>query len=348
MQSGINEKGNKSMKSWLLALGFCFVASAAFAGPTLDKTQKAGTLRCGVSTGLAGFGAPDAKGGWGGLDVDVCRAVAAAVLGDATKVTYVPLTSSQRFPAIQSGEVDLLSRNATHTLTRDTDLGLNFGPATFYDGQGFLVKGSLGVTSAKGLDGASVCVEPGSTAELNIQDYARRVGIKLNPIVIDNQANIEQAFFTGRCDAYSTDKSSLAASRASKASNPGDYVILPETISKEPLSPAVRHGDDEWLDIVNWTVWLLFSAEEKGITSKNADDMLKSNDPEVQRILGVVPGIGKSLHLDNKWAYNVLKQVGNYSEIFDRNVGPNTPLKLERGLNKLWSDGGLMYSPPFI
>lgn len=336
------------MKAWLLALGLCGLASTAIAGPTLDKTKRTGTLRCGVSTGLAGFGAPDGKGAWGGLDVDVCRAVAAGVLGDAAKVTFVPLTSSQRFPAIQSGEVDLLSRNATHTLTRDTDLGLNFGPATFYDGQGFMVKASLGVTSAKGLDGATVCVEPGSTAELNIQDYARRVGIKLNPIVIDNQANIEQAFFTGRCDSYSTDKSSLAASRASKANNPGEYIILPETISKEPLSPAVRHGDDEWLDIMKWTVWLLFSAEEKGITSANVDEMLKSTDPEIQRILGVVPGTGKALHLDDKWGYNVIKQVGNYGEIFDRNVGPRTPLKLDRGLNKLWSDGGLMYSPPFI
>ncbi|KAA1183947.1 amino acid ABC transporter substrate-binding protein [Rhizobium tropici] len=336
------------MKMWLLALGLCGIASVASAGPTMDKTKSAGTLRCGVSTGLAGFGAPDGKGGWKGLDVDVCRAVAAGVLGDATKVTFVPLTSSQRFPAIQSGEVDLLSRNSTHTLSRDTDLGLNFGPATFYDGQGFMVKSSLGVTSAKGLDGASVCVEPGSTAELNIQDYARKVGITLKPIVIDSQANIEQAFFTGRCDAYSTDKSSLAASRASKASDPGEYVILPETISKEPLSPAVRHGDDEWLDIVNWTVWLLFSAEEKGITSQNVDEMLKSTDPEIQRMLGVVPGMGKALHLDDKWGYNVIKQVGNYGEIFNRNVGPDTPLKLERGLNKLWSDGGLMYSPPFI
>lgn len=326
----------------------CFVASAAMAGPTLDKTKKAGTLRCGVSTGLVGFGAPDGKGVWGGLDVDFCRAVATGVLGDATKVTFVPLTSSQRFPAIQSGEVDLLSRNATHTLTRDTEVGLNFGPAMFYDGQGFMVKASLGVTSAKALDGATVCVEPGSTAELNLQDYARRAGIKLNPIVIDNQANIEQAFFTGRCDAYSTDKSSLAASRATKSGNAANFAILPETISKEPLSPAVRHGDDEWLDIVDWTVWLLISAEEKGITSKNIDEMLKSTDPEIQRMLGVAPGLGKALHLDDKWGYNVIKQIGNYGEIFDRNVGPNTPLKLDRGLNRLWTDGGLMYSPPFL
>lgn len=336
------------MKVLFLALGICGIATAALAGPTLDKTKSAGTLRCGVSTGLAGFGAPDSKGAWAGLDVDVCRAIAAGVLGDAAKVTFVPLTSSQRFPAIQSGEVDVLSRNSTHTLSRDTDLGLNFAPPTFYDGQGFLVKSSLGVTSAKGLDGASVCVEPGSTAELNIQDYARKAGITLNPIVIDNQANIEQAFFSGRCDAYSTDKSSLAASRASKASNPADYVILPETISKEPLAPVVRQGDDEWLDVVDWTVWLLFTAEEKGVTSQNVDEMLKSPDPEVQRMLGVVPGMGKALHLDDKWGYNVIKQVGNYSEIFNRNVGLDTPLKLERGLNKLWSDGGLMYSPPFI
>lgn len=336
------------MKSWILALGICGLASSAFAGPTLDKTKSAGTLRCGVSTGLSGFGAPDGKGVWTGLDVDFCRAVAAAVLGDASKVTYVPLTSSQRFPAIQSGEVDLLSRNATHTLTRDTELGLNFGPPMFYDGQGFMVKSSLGVKSAKDLDGASVCVEPGSTAELNLQDYARRAKITLKPVVIDNQANIEQAFFTGRCDAYSTDKSSLAASRAAKSGNPDDYVILPETISKEPLAPAIRHGDDEWLDIVDWTAWLLMSAEEKGITSKNVDEMLKSTDPETQRMLGAVPGMGKALHLDDRWGYNVIKQVGNYGEIFDRNVGLDTPLKLQRGLNKLWTEGGLMYSPPFI
>jgi general L-amino acid transport system substrate-binding protein len=321
-------------------------AVAAHAGSTFDKVKQAGQIVCGVNTGLAGFAMPDSQGHYTGLDVDICRALAAALFGDATKVKYVPLTAQQRFTALQSGEVDLLSRNTTWTLQRDTDLGLNFTAVVYYDGQGFMVAKKLGVKSAKELNGATICVQPGTTTELNLADYFRANKMDFKPVVIEKLDEVESAFFSGRCDAYTTDRSGLAATRAARASNPDDYVILPEVISKEPLSPAVRQGDDQWNDLVRWVIFALIQAEESGITSKNVDDMLKSNDPNIKRLLGVTPGAGKSLGIDEKWAYNEIKQVGNYGEIFERNVGQGSPLKLERGLNNLWTKGGLMYAMP--
>jgi general L-amino acid transport system substrate-binding protein len=323
----------------------CFGA-AAQAGPTLDKVKAAGQISCGVPTGIAGFAAPDNQGHWAGFDVDICRALSAAIFGATDKVKYVPLTAQQRFTALQSGEVDLLSNNTTDTLQRDTELGLNFAPVVFYDGQAFLVAKKLGVKSAKELNGATICVQPGTTTELNLADYFRANKIEFKPVVIEKLDEVESAFFSGRCDAYTTDRSGLAATRAGRASNPEDYVILPEVISKEPLSPAVRQGDDQWNDLVRWVIFSLIQAEESGITSKNVDDMLKSDDPNVKRLLGVTPGAGKSLGIDEKWAYNEIKQVGNYGEIFERNVGQGSPLKLDRGINNLWTKGGLMYAMP--
>jgi general L-amino acid transport system substrate-binding protein len=331
--------------AWVAAAAACF-AAAAQAGPTFDKVKQAGQVVCGVNTGLAGFAMPDSQGHYTGLDVDICRALAAALFGDAAKVKYVPLTAQQRFTALQSGEVDLLSRNTTWTLQRDTELGLNFTAVVYYDGQGFMVAKKLGVKSAKELNGATICVQPGTTTELNLADYFRANKIDFKPVVIEKLDEVESAFFSGRCDAYTTDRSGLAATRAARATNPDDYMILPEVISKEPLSPAVRQGDDQWNDLVRWVIFALIQAEESGITSKNVDDMVKSDDPNIKRLLGVTPGAGKSLGVDDKWAYNEIKQVGNYGEIFERNVGRGSPLKLERGLNNLWTKGGLMYAMP--
>lgn len=323
-----------------------FVSLPAFAQSTLDAVRAKGFVQCGVNTGLAGFSQPDSKGVWHGIDVDLCRAVAAAVFADARKVRYTPATTQQRFTALQSGEVDILSRNTTWTASRDAGLGLNFAGVNFYDGQGFMVPKKLGVKSAKELNGATVCVQPGTTTELNLADYFRANKMQFKPVVIEKLEEVESAFFSGRCDVYTTDRSGLAGTRISKAPKPDDYVILPEIISKEPLAPAVRQGDDEWYDITKWTVYALLEAEEKGVTSKNADEMLKSDDPTIKRLLGATPGMGKSLGLDEKWAYNAVKQVGNYGEIFDRNVGKDSPLKLERGLNDLWTRGGLQYAMP--
>lgn len=329
---------------------FTFAAASfttpAVAGPTLDAVKQRGVVHCGVNVGLAGFSMPDQQGRWTGLDVDICRAVAAALFGDAEKVRFMPFNAQQRFPALQSGEVDILSRNTTWTLTRDTSLGLNFAGVTYYDGQGFMVPASLGVKSASELDGATVCVQPGTTTELNLADYFRANNMKFNPVVIQELAELEAAFFAGRCDVYTTDASGLASTRAAKAGNPGDYVILPEVISKEPLGPSVRHGDDEWLDIVKWTVFALIEAEEFGITQANVEERLGSDNPSVKRLLGATPGMGKALGLDEAWVVNIIKAVGNYGEIFERNVGKQTPLNLDRGLNALWTNGGLMYAMP--
>ncbi len=325
------------------SLGF---AAPAKAGPTFDKVKAAGTVTCGVNTGLAGFGQPDNQGHYTGLDVDVCRALAAALFGDASKVKYVPLTAQQRFTALQSGEIDILSRNTTDTLQRDTELGLNFGPVVYYDGQGFMVPKKLGVKSAKELNGATICVQPGTTTELNLADYFRANKMTFKPLVIEKLDEVVAAYLSGRCDVFTTDRSGLAATRIARAPNPADQIILPEVISKEPLAPAVRQGDDQWHDVVDWVVYALIQAEEKGITSKNVDDMLKSDDPDIKRMLGVTPGMGKALGLDEKWAYNEIKLVGNYGEIFDRNVGKDSPLKLDRGINALWTHGGLMYAMP--
>jgi general L-amino acid transport system substrate-binding protein len=268
------------------------------------------------------------------------------VFGDASKVKFLALTAVQRLPALQSKEIDVLCRNTTQTLTRETVNGLNFCHVNFYDGQGFLISKKLGVKSAMELEGATVCVLPGTTTEMNAADFFRRNKMQWKPVVIEQTAELNKAFFAGRCDVLTSDASQLAAQR-SVSPNPDEYIILPEIISKEPLAPVVRHGDDQWYDIVNWVVMALLQAEEFGITSKNVDEMLKSKDPQIQRFLGVTPGMGKALGLDERWAYNIIKQVGNYAEIFDRNVGPNTPLKLERGLNALWNNGGIQYPAAF-
>ena len=331
------------------ALAAVLTSTGAMAGKDLDAVKARGALICGVGTGTAGFMLADSQGKWVGLDVDVCRAVAAAIFGDAEKVKYQALTAQQRFTALQSGEVDVLSNNTTITLTRDTALGLDFTAVTYYDGQGFMVNKKLGVKSAKELNGATVCVAPGTTTELNLADYFRATKMSFKPVVIEKVDDIRAAFFSGRCDVYTTDASGLYATRAANVPAPAkveDFIILPEIISKEPLAPAVRHGDQQFADIVRWTQYAMIEAEEYGITSKNVDDMLKSENPTIKRILGVTPGMGKALGVDEKWVYNIVKQVGNYGESFDRNVGAGSPLKIERGLNKLWTQGGLQYAPP--
>ncbi len=331
----------------VVALAFVLVVSGlAMAGSTLDAVKEKGFVQVGVSEGLAGFAMPDEKGVWRGLDVETGRAIACAVFGSPDKIKFVPLTSTARFTALQAGEVDVLCRNVTTTLSRDTAVGMDFAHVNFYDGQGFMVPKKLGLKSAKELDGASICVLPGSTTELNLADYFRQNGIKYNPVVIRNQSALQEAFYGGRCDCITSDSSQLAGMRV-VAPDPSKYEVLPEIISKEPLAPCVRHGDNQWKDVVNWSVQALIQAEELGITSKNVDEMLKSKDPRVKRFLGSSEGIAKALGLEKNWAYNIVKNVGNYGEIFERNVGKNTPLGLERGLNDLWTKGGLMYTPPF-
>jgi general L-amino acid transport system substrate-binding protein len=330
-----------------IALATIFTSGGAMAGKDLDTIKARGQLVCGVGAGgLAGFYLTDSQGKWTGLDVDVCRAVAAAIFGDSEKVKYVPLSAQQRFTALQSGEVDLLSNNTTITLTRDTALGLDFTAVTYYDGQGFMVSKKLGVKNAKELNGATVCVAPGTTTELNLADYFRGNKMSFKPVVIEKVDDVRAAFFSGRCDVYTTDSSGLYATRAANAANPDDYIILPEIISKEPLAPAVRHGDNQFADIVRWTQYAMLEAEEYGISSKTVDEMLKSENPAIKRILGVTPGMGKALGVDEAWVVNIVKQVGNYGESFDRNVGAGSVLKIDRGLNKLWSQGGLQYAPP--
>ncbi len=336
----------KHAKWLVLLVGLMLIAGPALAGADFDAVKKKGFIQAGVNGGVFGFGMPDEKGVWRGLDVDTARAIAAAVFGDADKVKYTPLTAQQRFTALQSGEIDVLTRNATRTLTRETQLGLNFVTVNYYDGQGFMVPKKLGVKSAKELSGATVCVLPGTTTEQNAADFFRSNKMEWKPVVIESTTELAKTFFAGRCDVLTSDASQLAGTR-SIAPKPTDYIILPEIISKEPLAPAVRHGDDQWRDIVDFSVLAMIQAEEYGITSKNVDEMLKSSDPGIQRFLGVVEGNGKALGLDEKWAYNIVKQVGNYGEVFERNVGVNTLLGIERGLNALWTNGGLMYSPPF-
>jgi general L-amino acid transport system substrate-binding protein len=337
---------NKYMTAGIAAAALMGVAGTAHAGKDLDAVKARGQLICGVNTGVAGFALADSQGKWVGLDVDVCRAVAAAIFGDAEKVKYVPTTAQQRFTALQSGEVDILSRTTTITLTRDTALGFDFTGINYYDGQGFMVNKKLGVKSAKELNGATVCVQPGTTTELNLADYFRANKMTFKPVVIEKVEEVRAAFFSGRCDVFTTDASGLYSTRAANAPNPGDYVILPEIISKEPLGPAVRHGDNQFADIVRWAFNAMLEAEEYGISSKNVDEMLKSDNPSIKRILGVTPGMGKALGVDEAWVVNIVKQVGNYGESFERNVGMGSTLKIERGLNKLWTQGGLQYSPP--
>ena len=336
---------NKTLSICLfIAFTVAALSGAVQAGENLDAIMARDNIRCGVSTGLAGFSIADSTGQWTGLDADFCGGLAAAVLGDASKVTYVPLSNQQRFTALQSGEVDLLSRNTTWTLTRDASLGLVFAGVTFYDGQGFMVPRDIGVQSATELDGAEVCVLAGTTTELNLADYFRANNMSFKPVVFEHLEEAKSAFFNGRCQVYTTDKSGLAAIISSDAPNPDDYVILPETISKEPLGPVVRRGDDEWFSIVKWLVYALIEAEEKGVTQANVESMMDSDDPVVKRLLGTSGDMGTKLGLDNAWAVRAIQAVGNYGEVYDRNV---VPIGLARtGSNRLWTDGGLMYAMP--
>jgi len=326
----------------IVAVGmFATAASAA----TLDDVKARGNLSCGVSTGLPGFSAPDDKNNWAGLDVDTCRAVAAAVLGDANKVKFVPLTAKERWTALQSGEIDMLSRNSTWTHSRDLTLGANFTGVNYYDGQGFMVSSKLGVKSAKELDGATFCIQAGTTTELNLSDFAREHGFKYTVVTVDTSDQSVQAFEAGRCDSLTSDQSQLYGLR-SKMSNPASAVVLPDVISKEPLGPVVRKGDEQWFAIVKWVLYAQVNAEEMGITSKNAKEMRGSDNPAIKRVLGSDGTFGASMGLTEDWAYNAITQVGNYGEMFERNVGMNTPLQIARGLNDLWSRGGLQYAPP--
>ncbi|APW42116.1 amino acid ABC transporter substrate-binding protein [Rhodoferax saidenbachensis] len=336
----------KTAAAVMVALGALWSATA-HAGKTLDGIKARGQVVCGVNTGLAGFSAADSSGKWTGLDVDVCRAVAAATLGDAEKVKYVPLNAQARFTALQSGEVDILSRNTTFTLTRDASLGLNQTAVTYYDGQGFMVPVKSKIKSAKQLKGQTVCVQSGTTTEKNLTDYSKASGLGIKPIVFEKLEAAEGAYFAGRCIAYTTDASGLASTRNKVAKNPADHLILPELISKEPLGPLVRRGDDEWFAIVKWTVYGLLEAEEYGVTSANVDELKSSSkDPVVGRLLGSTEDTGKLLGLDKEWLARAVKATGNYGEIFERNVGPKSALQLPRGLNNLWNKGGIQYAYP--
>lgn len=321
------------------------VSAGATAG-TLDDVKAKGFIQCGVSQGVPGFSNADSNGNWTGIDVDACRAAAAAVFGDAQKVKFTPLSAKERFTALQSGEIDVLSRNTTWTYTRDTSLGLDFTAVNFYDGQGFMVRKDLGVNSALELDGATVCTEQGTTTELNMADFFRKHQLEYVPVVVQKADEALAAYASGRCDVFTTDKSGLAAHR-SKLADSNAHVILDETISKEPLGPVVRHGDNQWKDIVTWAMFVQVNAEEMGISSKNvAKIKAETKDPGIKRLLGAEGNMGAQLSLPADWAYNVIAQVGNYGEVFERNVGPSTPVGLPRGINKLWTEGGVMYAPP--
>lgn len=335
----------KLQQALVIGASVLCIGATAQAGETLDSVKAKGFVQCGVHTGLPGFGIANSKGEWEGIDVDVCKALAAAVFGDSSKYKTTPVTTQQRFTALQSGEVDVLTRNTTATMTRDTTLGLMSTGINYYDSQGIMVKKDLGVTSAKELDTATVCVQPGTTTELNLADWFRANGLKFTPVVINSPDEAMRSYEGGRCDAFTTDKSGLATVRTTLP-NPDDHVILPEDFSKEPLGPMVRQGDDEWFMVVRWALNAMLEAEEYGITSENIDEMVKNDNPNIQRILGVTGEMGKGLGIDNKWAYNVIKQVGNYGESFDRNIGASSPMKLDRGLNAQWKDGGLMYGWP--
>jgi len=344
---GNQEEVNMNRTLLFGALTAVGLAAGAATAATLDDVIAKGELSCGVSTGVPGFAYPDANGVWTGFDVDICRTVAAAVLNDSDAIKFVPLTGKTRFTALASGEIDLLARNTTWTFSRDVDLKFTFVGVNYYDGQGFIVPKALGVTSAKELDGATVCIQTGTTTELNLADFFRANNISYDPVPIETNAEARQQYLAGACDTYTTDASGLAASRAS-FENPGDHIILPEIISKEPLGPLVRHGDDQWADIVRWTLNVLISAEELGITSANLAEMAKGTDnPEINRMLGTERALGAMLGLSNDWAKNVLAVRGNYGEIFETHIGENTAIGLARGLNAQWKSGGLIYSPPF-
>jgi general L-amino acid transport system substrate-binding protein len=328
-----------------LTVSAAVAAAPAFAQATLNQVKSRGQLTCGANTGLAGFGLPDDKGNWVGLDVEYCRAIAAAIFNDPTKIKFVPLSAKDRFTALQSGEVDVLIRNTTWTMSRDTQLGFNFAAVNYYDGQGFMVRKKLNVSSGLELSGASVCTQQGTTTELNLADFFRANKMKYEAVVFASADETVKAYDSGRCDVFTTDASGLYAERL-KLTNPNDHIVLPDIISKEPLGPATRHGDDQWLDIVKWTHFAMLTAEELGVTKANVDQMLKSENPEIKRLLGTEGKFGEAIGLTNDWAYRVVKHVGNYGESFDRTVGAGSALKIARGVNGLWSKGGLQYAPP--
>ncbi len=327
-------------------LGLVLGSVAASSAATLDDVKARGALKCGTNTGLAGFAAPDANGKWLGFDVDICYAIAAAIFGDPSKVEFTPTTGETRFTALASGEIDVLVRNSTWTFTRDVDLKLDFVGVNYYDGQGFIVSKDLGVSSAKELDGATICIQTGTTTELNLADYFKKNSMSYQPVPIQTEAEARQQFLGGACDAYTTDASGLAAARSTYP-DAENYVILPEIISKEPLGPVVRHGDNEWADLVRWSFYALVEAEELGVTKDNLDEMKGSDNPEIRRLLGTEGSLGQMLGVSADWAYNAIKANGNYGEIFAANIGEGTPSNLARGLNAQWTEGGLMYSPPF-
>ncbi len=335
---------NVLIRGLALVLIACLGQAAAEAA-TLDQVQKRGYLNCGSSPGVAGFGLQDDKGEWTGFDVDFCRAAAAAIFNDAGKVKFIPLSAKDRFTALQSGEVDILSRNTTWTLSRETGQGFLFAGVTYYDGQGFLVRKNLNLSSALELSGASICVQQGTTTELNLADFFRGNNMKYEPVNFANADEAVKAFDGGRCDAYTTDASGLYVERL-KLANPDDSFVLPEIISKEPLGPAVRQGDDQWFNLVKWVAFAMLDAEELGVASKNVDQMAKSDRPEIRRLLGVEGNFGEGLGLGADWAYRIVKLVGNYGEVFERNLGEGTPMKIKRGINALWTRGGIQYAPP--
>lgn len=329
-----------------LALGAAVsLAAASATAATLGDVKEKGHIQCGVSQGLPGFSQPDDQNRWTGLDVDFCRAVAAAVFNDPEAVRFTPLTAKDRFTALQSGEVDILSRNTTWTMSRDTQLGLKFAGVTYYDGQGFMVRKDLGLTSAKELGGASVCTQTGTTTELNLADYFRKNNMDYEVVAFENNAEVIAAYDASRCDVFTTDASGLYATRL-KLASPDEHMVLPEVISKEPLGPVVRQGDDEWFNVVKWTYFALLNAEEFGMTQENIDSMMDSDNPAIRRFVGVEGSYGEAIGLSNDWAVNIIKGVGNYGEIFARNVGPETPLNIERGVNALWTEGGIQYGMP--
>ncbi|HEX2942183.1 MAG TPA: amino acid ABC transporter substrate-binding protein [Rhodopila sp.] len=344
MKQRLKARGLGLMAGLLMsAAGVTGAAAQGTGSATLDAAKARGQVLCGIAGNVPGFSLPDSQGVMRGLDADSCRAVTAAALGDAAKVKFVPTTTQNRFTALQSGEVDMLSRSTTWTLGREANLGLEFAWVNYYDGTGFLVKKSSGVKSAKEMDGATICVQPGTSTELAIEDYYRLNNMKFTPILIQDLSEIHNAFLSGRCDAYSTDSSQLATFRFSQGPKADDLVLLPDIISKEPLGVMVRKGDDKWFDIVRWTFVAMITAEEKGITQANVDSFMNSSDPDIRRLLGVEGDMGKALGLDNKWAYNVIKQVGNLGEVWNRNI---TPMGVPRGLNNIWTKGGLQYAPP--
>lgn len=326
-----------------VVVGGIGLASASAA--TLDQVKQRGVLHCGSNPGLAGFAVADDKGQWTGFDVAFCRAIAAAIFDDPSKVRFAPLTAKDRFTAVQSGEVDVLIRNTTWTMSRDTTLGLNLGPVNYYDGQGFIVRKSLDLSSAKELEGASVCVQQGTTTELNLADFFRANNLKYEPVTYASAVEAVKAYDSGRCDAFTTDASALYAERL-RLTTPDDHIVLPDIISKEPFAPVVRHGDDQWFDLVQWTTFALINAEELGVTKANIDEQLKSENPEVRRLLGVEGNFGEGVGLPADWVVRIIRHVGNYGEIFAQNLGTDTPLAIDRGLNNLWNNGGILYAPP--